>query len=751
MAHNPSQPGAPPQGMPHQLAPHMAVSAPGGQMNPGPLVGGMPPGAGGPNAHAMSHLNPAQAQMFQAQHNNMGAFAANNQAMQQIQQQQRLQQLQQQQHTRQLMQQAYAQGGMAGMPMGVGINMNLLSPAAQQQAAQLAAMRARQQNPQAHQAMIAQQLALQQQQVAANNPMAQQGGNPNHPQLNQQQLQGFQQAQLQAVQMQQLQMQAQAQAQHHQMQAQAQAQQQAQAQAQGQGAHQQPNQQQQQPGQPPQQNQQQQQGPNGPGGNLQGQNQGQIQGSGPQGHQQPQHHQGQQQQQQLQQQQQQGPSQAQQQAHQAQLQAAQQSAIAHNMANQQALRQMRDLKGQCTLKLLSFAEHLNGFPGSKGKDDTQYWDNFVRMFFAENGVFRYTLPNTDENEQSEKSYDITFHALPRFFHTQFDSGVKNIQLVMDKTTELQPNNGRHVIENSKASMVYWFEGGSHIVATGTLRATFDPQQKMDLLEFITSSHEEYISRKLVIEAAKPAHNWVKDWHKVNTQNDGKQSPEMSKKGKARLMKSPQAPPPDLDLPHSAVKQNVGVTEAVYQFLEMVDIMGQMGPLFQYYHAHPGMAPYSALEQYVNQINTPAQQNMNMNMAMNMNMNMNMANGQPPMQQGGPRTPSFGQFQMGQSPAQAHQMLPASPHIGSPAPGQMQAPSMQLQASQQGTSSSGPSANTSPAQNNKRRRPSGVKNEEDGPGSAPTPATAGTPQINGVQGKTKPPTPRMPKRVKGNPA
>jgi hypothetical protein len=74
MAHNPSQPGAPPQGIPHQLAPHMAVSAPGGQMNPGPLVGGMPPGAAGPNAHAMSHLNPAQAsQMFQAQHNNMGA------------------------------------------------------------------------------------------------------------------------------------------------------------------------------------------------------------------------------------------------------------------------------------------------------------------------------------------------------------------------------------------------------------------------------------------------------------------------------------------------------------------------------------------------------------------------------------------------------------------------------------------------------------------------------------------------------
>lgn len=43
---------------------------------------------------------------------------------------------------------------------------------------------------------------------------------------------------------------------------------------------------------------------------------------------------------------------------------------------------------------------------------------------------------------------------------------------------------------------------------------------------------------------------------------------MSKKPKARTMKSPQNAPPDLDLPHSAVKQSVGITEAVYQFLEV---------------------------------------------------------------------------------------------------------------------------------------------------------------------------------------
>lgn len=67
MAHNPSQPGAQPGGMPHQI--HMGVSAAGGQVNPAALMGGMPPGAG-PNAHAMQHLNPQQAHLFQQQQMN---------------------------------------------------------------------------------------------------------------------------------------------------------------------------------------------------------------------------------------------------------------------------------------------------------------------------------------------------------------------------------------------------------------------------------------------------------------------------------------------------------------------------------------------------------------------------------------------------------------------------------------------------------------------------------------------------------
>jgi hypothetical protein len=91
---------------------------------------------------------------------------------------------------------------------------------------------------------------------------------------------------------------------------------------------------------------------------------------------------------------------------------------------------------------------------------------------------------------------------------------------------------------------------------------------MELFEFITTSQEEFVSRKLVIDAAKPAHTWMKEWKTVNSQ-DPKGSPEMTKKGKARLLKSPQSHPPDIlaDLPDPSVNSK-GVTEPVHQFLEV---------------------------------------------------------------------------------------------------------------------------------------------------------------------------------------
>lgn len=104
------------------------------------------------------------------------------------------------------------------------------------------------------------------------------------------------------------------------------------------------------------------------------------------------------------------------------------------------------------------------------------------------------------------------------------------------------------------------------MANGTLRAQFDANQKIELFEFVTNNHEEYLPRSRVLEAARPLHDWQKEWQKVNAPVDGKQSPEMSKK--KRPMKSPPTAPPEIDIPASKVKLNMGITAAVFQYLEV---------------------------------------------------------------------------------------------------------------------------------------------------------------------------------------
>jgi len=104
------------------------------------------------------------------------------------------------------------------------------------------------------------------------------------------------------------------------------------------------------------------------------------------------------------------------------------------------------------------------------------------------------------------------------------------------------------------------------VARGTLRTQFDANQKIELFEFITSSHEEYVPRTRVVDAARPLHEWINEWHRANVSVDDKQPPKMSKKG--RLLKSPPTAPPEIDIPESKVKLNMGITPSMFRFLEV---------------------------------------------------------------------------------------------------------------------------------------------------------------------------------------
>ncbi|GFP57188.1 adhesion defective protein 1 [Trichoderma asperellum] len=707
MQPNAGQQGAP-GGMPHQFAgSHIAVSGPGGQVNPA-LMGGMPPGAT-PNPHPMHQLSPAQQQqMFQHQQQQLQQqFGMNNpSAMAAIRQQHILQQQQRQA----LMAQQFpgmTPAGVNGMPMGMQLTPQQIHQLRQ---ARNAAGLGHAHNPQA---IMAQQLALQQQAAA----QAQQQAAQQQAQQQQQQ----QAAQQQAAHNQQMAA-GHNQAQHMTMNAQpmpGMPQPNPMATQPSMGAQQQPGQQP--PGQPQPQPQQQP----GPQSQPTPQQASQAGTPAPTGQQTPQTpaptpaQANQMQQGQPQPQQAHPPNQTQMAA------VATQQLMANTMMQQQQQQLRETMKTRCLLRLMHLSECLSTFPGAKSKEDLPYWGRVVSQFFSSpNGVFRHSLHVSENEDAADKQYEIAYPVIARYFHTYFSSGVKSIQLILDGGSIDKALPGDcYCIENQRASFVYWFESGSHLVASGTLRAQFDAEQKIELFEFLTTGHEEFVSMRSVIEAAKPTHEWIKEWRTVNT-IDGKQSPEMSKKGKARQLKSPQKEPPGVLVDLNSAVNKQGVTPAVHQFLEIVEVMGQMNPLIGFYNSNPGLTPYGALEQYV---------------ATQINSATPVMNGQAMAQ--GPRTPGFGQFPMGASPAAVHMNLPGSPHIGSPAPGQ--APGMQLQPSQQGTSSSGPSANTSPA-SNKRRRPSTVKVEDDS-------IAPGAGQVNGVQSRVKPQTPRMAKRVKGNPA
>ena len=90
-----------------------------------------------------------------------------------------------------------------------------------------------------------------------------------------------------------------------------------------------------------------------------------------------------------------------------------------------------------------------------------YWHEVVHRFFNPRAVFRQSIRN--EGDEAEKQYEILFPALARYFHTHFESGIKSMQLVLDKGTADRSLHGDyHAIENGKANLIYWFEGGSHV-------------------------------------------------------------------------------------------------------------------------------------------------------------------------------------------------------------------------------------------------------------------------------------------------
>ncbi|KIW15744.1 hypothetical protein PV08_05794 [Exophiala spinifera] len=629
--HMGGQPGGMMQGM------HPGVSGP--QVTQGPMVSGMPPGAGTPapgpmhNNMAMAHLGPQQA-MF-PQHNpqmNFGPMQMTPQHQQMLARQRMMQQMQAQQQQQ-------------GMPMAIPTG-----PGGFNQA-QLAQMK------------------------MGMHPQMQMPMNPNNPQMQNYQQQQHQQRLMQAQQ-------AQAQAAHHAAQLAANQRAAAQQMSMSRSQEQTTQPPQSQPTPAPQPPAPQQAPPT----------------SQPQQQQPPQPKP--------------QPPQQQTPTTQAQSQPNQPAKTTEPEEEQPQIKQQPDLPaammmndlpkqdilgGQCILQLIMYQDTL---ANPDRPNDLDYWEQTISRYFSPLGSMRQQLFSNKNG--IDKSFQLQFPSLARYYHTHFASGVKQILLQsFDHNQNKLPNGGVH-IWSTNASLTYVFGSDIRVSTTGQLRVIFDEFQKIEHFNISTSGWQEYIPRSSLTQPASP--------------EETKSSPKINKNLKRAQGKA--NAPAQLIIPSSGVGE-WGVPSHIFQFLEIAEVMTAMGPLMEYFHSHPGIGPRDSLLR-VTQEN--AQNMAQMNNARLQNQMARAANGQVPFgnQMNGPT--------MMNSPAMSHLGIPqaqGSPMMGgpvhTPSPAQNAATggvAMMHQMSAQGSNlsgSQGPSTNTSPNVSNKRRRASAVKVEDDNAG------------------------------------
>ncbi len=92
------------------------------------------------------------------------------------------------------------------------------------------------------------------------------------------------------------------------------------------------------------------------------------------------------------------------------------------------------------------------------QNDISYWQRFVDQFFSQSGVLRIQLLRPADQET--KQYEISTPALPRYYHTHFESGVRKIQMSLENAREKEVSPNCHYVESHRASFMHWFNDGS---------------------------------------------------------------------------------------------------------------------------------------------------------------------------------------------------------------------------------------------------------------------------------------------------
>ncbi|KAK9326179.1 LIM-domain binding protein-domain-containing protein [Lipomyces orientalis] len=247
--------------------------------------------------------------------------------------------------------------------------------------------------------------------------------------------------------------------------------------------------------------------------------------------------------------------------------------IPANLAAIQAASMRGKTMGMTALmRLLNFCETLSA--ATEQQRNLDYWRKFVTDFYTDLGGLKYTVVNAVD--KVPKHYDVPNAALPRYYYTLFQDGVRRVQIVPENPREIVMGQDMHVIECGRASMIYWFSNGNHVISHGSLRVFMNATMRIDSLEFQSHDHNEFVSRAMAVAAVSAA-------------------------------AAPGGMSPSSNAATTAVSRSqingYGITDSLTRFLQITQVMAQMRELVPYYLSpNNSSGPLLSFNSFVNLIN-----------------------------------------------------------------------------------------------------------------------------------------------------
>ncbi|KAF9135984.1 hypothetical protein BG015_003200 [Linnemannia schmuckeri] len=218
------------------------------------------------------------------------------------------------------------------------------------------------------------------------------------------------------------------------------------------------------------------------------------------------------------------------------------------------------------LRLLDFCRYLGHgeevvktYVPALNNQSIQSWQAFVTKFYSNEGRQKYTLVNPTNNDS--RTFEIPVTSLPKLYHTNYQSGVKEMKLTLDGVIE-QPSKAPLIVECDKVSLLSDYTSGSKVMSVGSVRVMFATDYKIDLLEITISDFTELIPRPKDDASESPV---------IDPKTDSKKKT-ASKKASAAAAKGS-----NYSVPESVVNE-FGVTHKTMRTLGISDIKSKMPEL-----------------------------------------------------------------------------------------------------------------------------------------------------------------------------